>query len=161
MRGALFLNGVYESVLVEILRIQELLPEQILYIQPYSRSRIAGLRTEPPSVEDPVQLLISTTKDLGWVTYTTEIVGWRNKRNIPIRTKRMIDCIIKTLQPREEGLYERARGVECVNLLFVRRLKKLKEPLQVEELRLTRHGRSPKGRRSTAGNWWYIDRVKL
>jgi hypothetical protein len=35
---ALFMNGVFESVLEEILQIQSVLPEQIMFLQPYSRA---------------------------------------------------------------------------------------------------------------------------
>ena len=47
---ALFINEVYESVLEEILRTQTLLPEQILFLQPYSSRPILDLQIFPPSV---------------------------------------------------------------------------------------------------------------
>ena len=33
--NGVFVNGVYEDVLIEILEIQSELPEQILFLQPY------------------------------------------------------------------------------------------------------------------------------
>jgi hypothetical protein len=49
---ALFLNGVYESVLEEVLQVQGALPEHIMFLQPYRNEAIAKLRDDPPSVED-------------------------------------------------------------------------------------------------------------
>ena len=40
---ALFINGVYESVLEEICRTQSVLPDQILFLQPYSSRPIVDL----------------------------------------------------------------------------------------------------------------------
>lgn len=60
---ALFLNGVYEDVLREILLIQKELPEQILFLQPYSSNTITRLRDDPPSVESPMRLLIQGDVD--------------------------------------------------------------------------------------------------
>jgi hypothetical protein len=41
--GALFLNGVYERVLADMTRVQRVVPEQILYLQPYSSTRIVHI----------------------------------------------------------------------------------------------------------------------
>lgn len=61
---ALFINGVYAEPLREILSIQIELPEQILFLQPYSSNAISRLRDEPPTIDDPMQLFISITTDL-------------------------------------------------------------------------------------------------
>jgi hypothetical protein len=79
---ALFLNGVYEAVLQEILAVQAELPEQIMFLQPYKGEAIAKLRDNPPSVDDPMLLLMSLTGDLPTVHYRAEIVGWDDKRHL-------------------------------------------------------------------------------
>jgi hypothetical protein len=53
---ALFLNGVFKSVVEEILLVQEHLPYHIMFLQPYSPKRIAILADNPPSVDDRVRL---------------------------------------------------------------------------------------------------------
>ena len=72
------LNEVHK----EILEIQKYLPEQILYLQPYSSNRVVELAERPPSTEEPVRLFISTTEDLPTVRYVCEIVGWEDKRTL-------------------------------------------------------------------------------
>jgi len=61
---ALFINGVFESVIEEILLIQVHLPEHVMYMQPYASSPITHLRDDPPTPEDPVRVYISVTTDL-------------------------------------------------------------------------------------------------
>jgi hypothetical protein len=53
---ALFLNGVYEDVLKEILQVQETLPEHILFLQHYKSEANVRLREEVPSVDNPSPL---------------------------------------------------------------------------------------------------------
>lgn len=53
---ALFINGVYRSVLEEILATQSVLPEQILFLQPFGPRAILGLQHSTPSVDDPMRL---------------------------------------------------------------------------------------------------------
>jgi hypothetical protein len=72
---ALFINGVFESVLEDILQVQDVLPEQIMFLQPYSGKTIQKLRQDRPSVESPMRLFVSTTVDLVNVSYQAEIVG--------------------------------------------------------------------------------------
>lgn len=71
----IFFNGVYESVLEEILQIQSVLPEHILFLQPFKGQAIVGLEHNPPTVADPVRLFMSVTTDLPTVRYQAEIVG--------------------------------------------------------------------------------------
>jgi hypothetical protein len=46
----IFINGVYRGVLSDIHNVQTLVPEQILYLQPYSGERIVKLSENPPSL---------------------------------------------------------------------------------------------------------------
>jgi hypothetical protein len=104
---AIFLNGVYKSVLEEILQIQAQLPEHIMFLQPYKGEAIVRLRENPPSVDDSVQLLMSLTEDLPTVHYVAEIVGWDDKRNLSEKKRRVVNRLICTLQPREDGIVSR------------------------------------------------------
>jgi hypothetical protein len=160
---ALFLNGVYQSVLDEILAVQSVLPEQIMFLQPHKSQAMVRLRDDPPSVDDPMRLLISLTIDLPTVCYTAEIVGWDDKRRLrgtprhPVLTR-----LICTLQPKEDGLFNlsQAEDGESVNLLHVRRLRKVTRPFSVS--RLTKSEGGPvSDQRTTAGGWAYVQTAEL
>jgi hypothetical protein len=155
---AIFLNGVFGDVLENILSIQRHLPEQILYLQPYSRERIVHLADYPPTVDDPVRLLMSLTTDLSNVHYICEIVGWDDKRELGRDRFLLLNRIICALQWTEGGVYLAAGEPkhECVNLLHVRRMRKLSKPFSVGELMLTSGGRPHSTDRTTAGGWSYV-----
>jgi len=153
---ALFLNGVFEEVLSEIWSVQEDLPEQILFLQPYSAERIVELKRIPPTVDAPLQLFASTSEELGLVSFTGELVGWRDRRSMPTKVKTLIDRVIRELQPNEQKVYPEARGIECTNLLCVRRLRPIGERFPVTRLKLIRKGRTVAGARATAGGWYYV-----
>jgi hypothetical protein len=152
---ALFLNGVYAAVLEEILAVQEALPDHIMYLQPYSESAIKRLRDDPPSVERPRPLYISPTDDLAHIHYVGEVVGWEDKREISEPRRNVLNRVIWTLQPNETGLYETARGLTCVNLLQVRRVRREKPPFPASEL-VKLSDDKPLGTRTTAGGYAYV-----
>lgn len=156
--AALFINGVFESVLEEIYEVQEVLPEQIMFLQPYSGSAISRLREDPPSVDSPVQLLISITNDLTNIHYHAEIVGWENKPDLSGKKREFINQLIATLQPEEQKLYHAAKGGtgESVNLLYIRRLRKV-SPYSVAKLQKLSDGEPLSTARTTAGGWSYIN----
>ena len=156
---AVFINGIYRGVLEEILVVQKHLPEQILFLQPYKSQPIRRLMENPPSVDDPVQLLASTTENLGSVQFVGEIVGWDDKRALNIDRWRALSRVVWSLQPNEGGVYPDAAGSPCVNLLHVRRLRTLKKALPVTQLIKTVDGRPIEGERSSAGNWTYVKGV--
>ena len=155
---ALFLNGVFEAVLSEILEIQKYLPEQILYLQPYSGNRIVELAEHPPSTEEPVRLFISTTDDLPTVRYVCEIVGWEDKRELEGWKLNAINRVLFALQPNEGGVYgvREAGKPDMVNLLCVRRLRRLAKPFSVSELTNVKSGEPLSTNRSQAGGWVYV-----
>lgn len=155
MREVLYIIGIFRSVLEEALSVQKELPEQILYLQPHKSHRIKKLAEKPPTPETPVTLLASTTDDLNTVQYTAEVVAWRDKRKLESRKKELLDDLIKTLQPEETGLYLKANGSECVNLLSIRNLRKLPEPFPIKEMVNARDGSTP-GERTQPGGWMYI-----
>lgn len=156
---ALFLNGVLEPVLKEILDIQEHLPEQILYLQPHSTERrIAQLAEEPPSVVDRVRLFASVTYDLPKIRYVGEVVGWDDKRKLAGEKLNALNRVIYALQPNEGGVYRYTDDPDrlCVNLLYVRRMRRLSRPFSVAELVVTSSGEPHSTNRSTPGGWSYV-----
>jgi 5-methylcytosine-specific restriction protein A len=155
---ALFLNGVFESVLEEILQTQSVLPEEILFLQPHSSRPIVNLQLSPPSVDDPMQLFMSISTDLPRVRYVAEIVGWDNKQSLPAAKRAALERILKALQPGEGGLYDlsTAPGGVSLNLLHVRRLARLDQPFSVERLIKVGGGGPLSPNRSTAGGWSYV-----
>ena len=82
MDKALFINGVFEDVLDEIIKFQDKNPGRIFYLQPYSESTIKMLKKSPPAENAPLPLYISTTAQLNQICYTAEIVGWEDKNEI-------------------------------------------------------------------------------
>jgi len=155
---ALFLNGVYDSVLQEILEIQRYLPEQILYLQPYRDERIVHLAENPPSVDSPVRLFVSITDDLPMVHYVGEIVGWDDKRKLSEPKLKALNRVIKHLQKGEESVYEYIEDPQklCVNLLHVRRLRQLPQPFSVGKLTNVKDGQPLSTNRTQSGGWVYV-----
>jgi hypothetical protein len=82
MKQALFLNGVYEDVLQEIISSQSKTPGLICYLQPYKGEVIKLLQNIDPSEANPVTLYASGTKSLDVIHYTGDIVGWMDKRDL-------------------------------------------------------------------------------
>ena len=156
---ALFVNGVYEEVLRDIESVQDAVPEQVLYLQPYSEDRIVRLYKWAPSHEAPVLAYFSTTEDLGTVAYAAEIVGIRDKTELPKATREVIDKVIGQLQPTEDCVYPTANGKDCRHLISVRRMRKLVTPFPVTDLILLGTSDHPSGPRTTPGHWWYVQRI--
>jgi 5-methylcytosine-specific restriction enzyme A len=154
---ALFINGVFDNVLEEILKIQAVLPEQILFLQPHSSRPIARIQASPPSVDDPMRLFISTSTDLGKVHYVAEIVGWDDKRKLKSSKRLVVETVLNTFQPGEGGLYDLSpvAGVS-LNLLHIRRLEKLKKPFGVDRLTKVVGGELLSPNRSMSGGWSYV-----
>ena len=155
---ALYLNGVYETVLQGILAIQKYLPDQIMYLQPFKTQRMVELAEDPPSVDDPFRLFVSVTDDLPTVRYVGEIVGWDDKRQLRGWKLNAINRVMYALQPNEGGVFGlRRRGKpDMVNLLHVRRLRELSNPFSVGELTLISTGEPLSTQRTRAGGWSYV-----
>jgi hypothetical protein len=159
---ALFINGVYASVFDEIIAVQAELPEQILFLQPYSSHTMTKVRDKQPSTTMPMRLFASITSDLGCVHYVGEIVGWENKTELSPMKRALIEKIIKELQPNEDHLYNAspAQGTS-VNLLYVRRVRKLPQPFSVTQLTKLNDGKALSNGRQTAGGWAYVQNIPL
>jgi 5-methylcytosine-specific restriction protein A len=157
---ALFINGVFDSVLQEILQTQSELPEQILFLQPYSSRPMRKLRDRPPTTESPMWLFLSLSTDLAIIHYTAKIVGWDDKRTLSERKRCTVNRIIKALQPNEGGLYDASPTGDgkSVNLLHIRQLRRFEPPFPVGCLIKTSDGEPLSSGRTTAGGWAYVKR---
>ena len=155
---ALFLNVVFEGVLKEIIEVQQELPEQIMFLQPHSGRAITKLPENPPTVDDPMLLLMSVTDDLPTVQFAGEIVGWDDKTDMTARRRNVLNRLVHTLQPREGGLYDasRSKARQSVNVLSIRRLRRLKKPFKVTRLRKAEDAQTVSDNRTTAGGWTYV-----
>ena len=152
----IFINGVYSVVLNDICNVQSLVPDQLLYLQPYSGKRIVELSENPPSTDSPVRLFLSLTDDLSTVKYTCEIVGWNDKRELTGGKHKIIDTVIRAFQPTEDGIEASPDGTERVNLLSVRRMRELSKPFSVSELEKVSDNQPLSTNRQQSGGWSYV-----
>jgi len=151
--SALFLNGVYESVLEEILNGQQIEPGEIFYLQPFSGRVITLLRDKSPSGRSSLPLYMSITTNLKQICYVADIVGWANKLDLDAVRKEQIDKRLNLYQPGENGLFNNGEGT-CINLIFIRNLRKLEPPVPVS-LAIKKDGTPYKGR-TMSGGWSYV-----
>ena len=156
MPEALLINGVYNSVLQEIVQMQKALPEHIMFLQPYSQRPIAELRDHPPSVSNPIKLFISVSDDLQHVKYEGEIVGWDSKPALEADKRNVIQRLIWAFQPGEQGLYMEINDKPCQNLLHVWRMREVDRPYPVDRLIKTSDGEPYSMNRSQPGGWSYV-----
>jgi 5-methylcytosine-specific restriction endonuclease McrA len=156
MRYAIFLNGVFESVLQEILTAQERNDGMICYLQPYKSRPIKLLQDAPPSVQYPIPLYISTTTQLDRICYIADIIGWEHKQDIsPARLRELNDHITQ-YQPGEEEIYLHTKsGAVCVNLLSVINLTRVPNQFSVTNLVKIKKN-APLKARTQAGGWAYV-----
>jgi hypothetical protein len=160
-KRALFLNGVYDNVLREIVASQTAHPGEIFFLQPYKSHRMTVFADNPPSSEEPVLVYVSTTDDLSHVRYVAEIVHWEDKRQIPPDRLTLLNKRIKRLQPKEKEIYRTAGRGECVNLLSIRNLQQLAKPFSVAHLTKTADGQPLSSNRSRSGGWSYVLEISL
>ena len=99
---ALYINGVWGNILDEIVTIQERLPHEILFLQPLSSAPIVYLRDNRPAGSDPVQLFVSTTRDLQNVCYQAEIVGWEDKTVMSPDRREFVEARLRQYQEEEQ-----------------------------------------------------------
>lgn len=125
MTTALFINGVYDGVLKEILATQITQGGGESFLQPYKGSVISMLRENPPTASAPVTLYLSTTENLSKICYTAEIVKWEDKRELSESRRQIVLRHLETHQPGECDLF---RGTalgegKAVNLITIRNLR--------------------------------------
>lgn len=155
MKTALYLNGIYEGVLEEILNAQKSDPERTCYLQPYSTSRIKLLADSPPSPHNPIRFYASTTTHLANVSYMGDVVGWECKQDMSSTRLVEVNKEFQHHQPSEKEVYMEVNGKACVNLIHVKHLVLLKTPISVTAL-IKKNG-DPVKPRTRAGNWAYVD----
>src|SRR3954470_16988600 len=147
MRDALYINGVFDSVLKEIVKVQSAVPDQPLFLQPYANAYVSILAKSPPTTEDPVRLFVSISDDLSAVRYVGEIIGWGDKGTMPPNVKHVFERLLQTFQPGEKNFYEKG-----VNAIMVRRIVELEKPFPVSTL-IVRSTMKAHGVRTTPGGW--------
>jgi predicted HNH restriction endonuclease len=163
MKKALFLNGVYESVLEEILKAQGTNPEIICFLQPYKAQVIRALDEHQPAENNPLTLYISLTSSLHLVSYIATIVGWEDKRKLFEDKNRLeeLNKHIKRFQPgeREISAYsDAAQTKPCLNLIAVKNVKRLTNPFSVSNL-IKDSDKKPYKPRTQSGGWSKVNEV--
>jgi len=153
---SLFINGAFKSVLAEI----EEHPGSPCYLQPYSTGRITNFTKSPPTRESPVVLYLSLTDSLNTVSYSANVIGWQDKRELA-KDKAALESAqsrIKEFQPSEKaGIYLEDKGKNYVNLITVIDVQSLESPFPVSRLIKTSNGK-PLGKRTSPGGWSYVQR---
>lgn len=124
MTTALFINGIYDTVLQEIVAAQEERGGGNSFLQPYKGVVITMLRSRPPTPDAPIRLYISTTANLSQICYTAEIIGWEDKREMTQARRKVINRHLSRYQSGETNLFEGVEevGETAVNLVTVRNL---------------------------------------
>lgn len=77
-----YANGVFMSVLEEIVNAQSVNPNLICYLQPYDNTVINQLRDLSAEKGYSWQLYASTSSCLSHVSYVADIVGWKHKKEL-------------------------------------------------------------------------------
>ena len=154
MSTALFINGIYEVVLNEIVEAQDIRGGGDSYLQPYKGQVISMLRKLQPSPSDPIRLYVSTTANLSQICYTGLIVGWEDKRKLSQRRRGVVRKELEEFQPGEVNLFNAVEevGGKAVNLLTIRNLQRLNTFHTTALLRKVSDD-LPLKKRSRSGGW--------
>lgn len=159
---ALFMNGIYRSVLEEIRETQSEFPDCTLFLQPYSGDTILMLQKDVPTPEAPVTLYASTTDDLSNISYVAEIVGWEDKTAMIPSRRQEVNDLIQRYQPGERltseepvGLYNASKDPDrpSKNLLHIRRMVRLDVPFSVGQLIKDSNNEPHSTNRTMPGRW--------
>jgi len=156
MSSALFMNGVFEETLKEILTAQSKAPSGTFFLQPYSDRKIKQLADMQPTPDKPVELYLSVTDSLQSVTFRAKIFGWQDKREIGTAELAELNKRIQATQPSEKEIYRTVRNDQpCVNLIHVAQLERLPEPIRVSQFIKVKDNK-PLRPRNRAGGWSYV-----
>lgn len=158
MVEAIYINGIFKTVLDEILASQRKVPDRTFFLQPYESRYYARLRNSPPSPEQPVTLYASLSNDLDEVRYIAELVGWEDKTALSAERRREVEEFLARYQEDEGGLYVKGRedsSGEAVNLLSIRNLRELSAPFNISELIKDSDG-APLKPRTRSGGLSYV-----
>ncbi|WP_157202734.1 hypothetical protein [Calidithermus chliarophilus] len=154
MNTALFINGIYEGVLGEILKAQSEIEGKVFFLQPYRGNVIRMLKSWAPSTTHPIRLYISTSDNLSNICYTAEIIGWEDKRYLSNERRKEVLAHLQNYQRGECNLFEGIEevGKKAINLISIRNLRKLDTPRPTSLLRKKSDGQ-PLKERTRAGGW--------
>jgi hypothetical protein len=150
MDTALFVNGVFDSVLKEILNAQNVQRADESFLQPHKGQVIQMLKKRLPTPSLPVRLYISTSVKLNNICYTAEIIKWEDKRELSESRRRTILRLLKKFQPKEcEDL---SKSKEA-NLITIRNLRSLESRPPTSLLIKTKNGLPLEKRTPPGGGW--------
>ena len=151
---ALFINGIYDSVLTEILDAQEGKGSAQNFLQPYKGQMIKMLARQMPTPENPIRLYLSTSENLSQICYTADIIGWEDKRQLIDNRRRKLIQHFEKFQPGELDLFSGTEkvGNTAVNLILIRNLKLL-DTLHSTSLLIKASDGLPLKKRTRAGGW--------
>ena len=156
MSSALFINGVFEATLNEILAAQTEAPSGTFFLQPYAGEKIKLLAETGPTSKNPITLYLTVTDSLAFASFRAKIVGWNDKREISEAERTKLNQRIQVTQPTEKEIYLTVgKGKPCVNLIYVTQLERLQEPIPVSCFIKVRN-LQPLKRRTRAGGWSYV-----
>lgn len=156
MTIAVYLNGVFEGVLEEIRKAQSQVHGLVCYLQPYSSGLIVKLAKSPPSPDEPIDLYLSTTTLLPFVSYRAKLVGWEDKSKLSRARLKVLNAHIKSFQPHEKEIYKiGGRNKPSNNLLSVIQMEKLETPLPLSCF-IKLSNQTPLKPRRTSGGWSYV-----
>ena len=152
--SALFINGVYEEVLNEIINAQISRGGGHSFLQPYKGVVVRMLNKQAPTSETPIRLYLSTTKNLSQICYIAEIVGWEDKRHLSELRRHEVSEFLHLYQPGEAGYFDEFKEEEqkYINLITIRRLRLLESLHSTSLLRKVSDG-LPLKKRTRAGGW--------
>lgn len=155
MEYAMYLNGVFEEGLREILGVQFTEPNRVCYLQPHGSNVIKRLLEERPSLANPVKIYMSTTTLLSHVSYSADIIDWRHKDHITDSELKTLNEHIRQYQPNEQSIYMEINGKKPANLIAIKGLTKHEVPFSVTTLKKIEDGNTLRVR-TQAGNYSYV-----
>jgi len=158
MDYALYINGIYDRCLREIIIAQKNNSDLICYLQPYSSSTITRLKSDKPSLESPITIYFSVSDDLSTVRYVGNIVGWEDKQKLSPTRSLFLAEHMNEFQPEENGIYLEHSGKPCKNLISVINVTKLEAPIPLSNFIKTKDG-TPLKPRAQPGNWSYVNEL--
>ena len=153
MSSALFINGIFNNVLTEILDAQEARGGGgESFPQPFKGHVIRLLKERQPTPESPIRLYVSTTENLSQICYTAEIVRYEDKRQLSERRRQEVGHHLKRYQSGEVDYFAEfdENASKAVNLITIRGLRRLDSLHSSSLLRKVSDGMSLK-KRSRAG----------
>lgn len=154
MSNALFINGIFKGVLVEILEAQHAHHGEEFFLQPYKGEVIRFLKKYKPTPGDPIRLYISTTDNLSQICYTAEIIRWEDKRELSDQRREAVADILMRDQPGEADYFMEydMNANKAVNLITIRSLRQLDSMHSTSLLRKA-SDELPLKKRTRAGGW--------